>query len=117
MAEEETKPPGEWTLAVLEGGVLVGFETVTDELLWVQSATRFPVPNGCDLALKRYKLVEWRPGKWRFDPINHRKDVGAENLTAEIRIVPVLARIVAGAPRADDASLLAEYMSTFDGAM
>ena len=78
---------GSWTLAVLDGdGVLIAWEIVDDEALWVRSKTRFPVPNNCDLALKRYRLVEWRPGKSRFEPIVHRKEAAKENSEADVEL-------------------------------
>lgn len=112
---------GKWTLAVLnKDGVLQSFETVTDELLWVRSEGRFPVPDACDLALKRYHLVRAPNGKERFEPIMHVKDEGAENNAASIPITKILTRSVmmlaAGeAVRADDQRALAEWLTTFDG--
>ncbi len=111
---------GSWTLAVLdETGVLTGFEIVHDEALWVRSKTRFPVPDNCDLAIgKRYRLVEWRPGKCRFEPIVHAKDAGAENNTDKIAFPQAaIVRAALGIGTGEDMTKLKEWLRSFDGAI
>jgi len=74
---------GKWTNAILdEHGVLVGYEVVTDELLHVRSANRYPWPNNePDLAPKRYQLRrDTINGKEAFWPIVHVKDAAEENI-------------------------------------
>ncbi len=113
---------GSWTLAVLDGdGVLIAFEIVDDEALWVRSKTRHPVPDNCDLALKRYRLVEWRPGKCRFEPLIHAKDVSAENAAAELAFSTLdIARMISHLNRDGKVSLadetkLADFLQSMDG--
>lgn len=106
------------TIAILDSAaVLTGrIEAPTDEE-WENAPPHLRFESGFDNALKRYRLVQWKPGKWRFEPIVHAKDGGEENVKSEIRIVPILARIAAGCPRPGDTGALAEYLRTFDGAI
>lgn len=108
-------------LAILdEAQILIGFETVDKPEKWVHTKDRFPVPDGCDLAVGRYQLKQYMPGKYRFEAIRHDKDGAVENLQADINIIPVLARIVAtllasGASASDfDRDQLAAYLKTLD---
>lgn len=117
---------GTFTVAILdEGGVLQGFETVTDELTWsLPTETRHPVPNGCDLAPKRYRRVmNPKNGKYVFEPIVHAKDFGVENDAAEHAFPRgALARVTLALatrqkPSDADVGLLIAYCTTFDGAV
>lgn len=69
--------------------VLVDYETVTDELLWVRSDGRFPVPENCDLPVKRYQLRKNKiSGKEAFYPIVHEKDAAEENVKPSVQVNP-----------------------------
>lgn len=104
-----------WTLAVLDADqVLRGFEQVDSADKWVRTKDRFPVPDNCDLAIGRYRLVPSSPGKWKFVAIRHDKDSPVENLQADVDIIPVLARLVAGKGSAFDREKLAAYLQTVD---
>lgn len=100
-----------------ENAVLIGRNEAPSDEEWQKAKPHVRFENGFDNALMRYRLVQWRPDKWRFEPIVHVKDDAQENLATEIRIVPVLARIVGGAPQSGDDHALAEYLRTFDGAI
>lgn len=89
MAEKKT-----YRLAVLETyagheSVLVDFKTVDDELLWVRSDGFFPVPDNCDLPVKRYQLRRNTiNGKEAFWPIVHEKDAAIENDKPGVTVNP-----------------------------
>lgn len=82
---------GQYKLAVLDdAGVLVGWEFVDDELLWVPSPNRYPVALNADNALKRYRLVINKAnGKGMFLPIVHEKDGADENVSPSVSVNPV----------------------------
>lgn len=117
-----------FTLAILDADqILRGFEQVATSEEWVHSKERFPVPPECDLAVDRYRLVQFKPGKFRFEAIRHEKDEAVENLQADINAVPVIARLLAVAlgvtkivTKADelghesDKSTLGLYLKTYD---
>lgn len=104
-----------------DNGVLIGTKTCTKEE-WVHTKNTFPVPYGCDLALKRYKLQEWSPGKFRFEPIIHPRDGAKENHQLIAPIVGPLARIVMSqargvSPKSEDLDKVSAFLQTFDGAV
>lgn len=104
-----------FTLAVLdEASILVGYEKVASADKWVHTKNRYPVPNGCDLAVGRYRLMPSAPGKFKFEPIRHEKDAAVENLQADVNIIPVLARIAGGKASDFDRKKLEAYLQTLD---
>jgi hypothetical protein len=114
---------GKFTNAILDDdGVLIGFETVTDELLHVRSANRYPWPNNePDLAPKRYRLVrDTSTGKEKFTPIVHDKDEPEENVAPSVQVNPAfvaraLLKLNSGKKltKADERKLK-EYLNSFD---
>lgn len=109
-----------YTLAILdEDQVLRGFETVDAAEKWIHTKDRFPVPDGCDLAVARYRLVEHRPGKFRFVAIEHGMDEAAENDAASVNVLAaltrsVLALVAGGKPREKDVGRLTLWLGTID---
>lgn len=112
--------PQSFTLAVLdEAQVLRGFETVDAIERWVHTKDRFPVPHGCDLALGRYRLVEHRPGRFRFVAVEHALDAAAENDAGSINVLAALTRAVlalstGGKPTDKDIGRLTLWLGTID---
>lgn len=109
--------PQSLTLAILdEAQILRGFEQVDSREKWVHTKDRYPVPPGCDLGVGRYRLVQFMPGKFRFEALVHDKDGAVENLQKDINIIPVLARILGGPPfeRKTDRADLVAYLQMFD---
>lgn len=110
-------------LAVVDdGGVYRGVvETVTDELLWVRSANRFPVPEGFDLPPHRYQLRRNRiTGKEAFWSIVHDRDDAEENEAAPLQVNPgFIARALLKLNKgeklsASDERKLGEYLASMD---
>ena len=120
IARREAEAKARRVLAIVDGsGVLVGRKDNPTDQEWDEAPDRLRFPNGFDNALNRYKLAEYEPGRWRFDPIPHDRDKAAENAKAEASILAPLARVVFAlstkAPtRQDDLDALAAYLSTFD---
>lgn len=84
--------------------------------------TRFE--HGFDNRLKAYRLVEWKPGRWRFEPIVHEKDKGRENPALHGDTFPVgaIARVVLATGQGrkanqQDLNAVAAFCQTFDGAL
>ena len=107
-------------LAVLNAdGVLVGrVDNPTDEQ-WSKARPECRFVNGFDNALHRYKLAEWKPGRWRFESVTHPKDQAAENLEASPQILAPLARAVIALtsgqiPTPSDVKTMIDYLKTFD---
>jgi hypothetical protein len=107
-------------LAVLNAdGVLVGrVDNPTDDQ-WTKAKPECRFVNGFDNALHRYKVAEWQPGRWRFEPVVHAKDTPAENLESAPQILAPLARAVtaiasAQTPAASDVGKLVDYLKTLD---
>jgi hypothetical protein len=107
-------------LAIVDAdGVLIGrIDDPTDEQ-WTKARPECRFVAGFDNAVRRYRLAEWGPGRWRFEPIAHAKDQGAENLENAPQILAPLARAViaiasAQTPAASDVGKLVDYLQTFD---
>lgn len=127
MADEKTVAANpKRAIAVLDkGGVLIERVTNPTDAQWEAAAVHCRFPNGFDNALKRYRLIEWRQGRWRFVPILHPKDAGAENTDEGKAILPVLARCMAvflgtadwptPAAKRSDIERLTAYLKSFDG--
>lgn len=121
MAEKKT-----YRLAVLgtfvgHESVLVDFTTVDDELLWVRSDGYFPVPDNCDLPVKRYQLRRNKiTGKEAFWPIVHEKDAAEENDAPSATVNPAfMARALlklsnGGKLSKADERKLNEYLASMD---
>lgn len=121
MTEKKT-----YRLAVLERyagheNVLVDFKTVDDELLWVRSDGFFPVPDECDLPVKRYQLRKNTiNGKEAFYAIVHEKDAAEENNAPSVTVNPgFIARALlnlsnGGKLNAADERKLKEYLVSMD---
>lgn len=129
MAQE--KPEVRWFAVVDESpgaalpGQLIDFEKreclVAEH---VRSPGKFPVPVGCDLALKRYRLVKKSNGRETFEAIYHAKDAGSENKSHPPEVL--LARAILEVASADGLSdgmaealqqFLDAYPTTFDGSI
>jgi hypothetical protein len=117
---------GQWTLGVLGawGGhenVLVEYRVVTDPLLWVRAEGVFPVPENCELPLKRYQLRrDLKTGKEAFWPIVHKKDAAEENAAASVVVNPAfvadaLLKLNKGEKlSAASEKVLADYLASMD---
>lgn len=67
-------------LAILDAdNVLVGRNDSPTDEEWAKAPAKLRFETGFDNAVKRYRLVEWKKGSWRFEAIAHGKDVGSEN--------------------------------------
>ncbi len=123
---ETTKEKKTYRLAVLERyagheNVLVDFTTVDDELLWVRSDGFFPVPDECDLPVKRYQLRKNTiNGKEAFHAIVHERDAAEENAAPGVAVNPgFIARALlklnnGGKLSAPDQRKLEEYLKSMD---
>lgn len=109
-----------YNLAVLDDRqILRGFEQVESVDKWKQTKDRFPVPDECDLAIGRYALVEFRPGKFRFEALQHRKDGADENNAEGINALAAAARSIialagGGKPSTADIGRLVVWLGTYD---
>lgn len=107
-------------LAVLDAdGVLIGRVDNPSDAEWTKARPECRFVNGFDNALHRYRLVMWKPDRWRFEAVTHAKDQGAENLEDAPQILAPLARaviaIAAGKkPGALDLEKVSSYLKTFD---
>lgn len=107
-------------LAVLDDdGVLIGRVDNPTDAQWTKARPECRFVNGFDNALHRYRLVMWKPDRWRFEAIMHPKDDAAENLERDVQILAPLTRAVialAGGkkPGALDLDKLVGYLKTFD---
>lgn len=121
MAEKKT-----YRLAVLDKwagheSVLVDYTTVDDELLWVRSDGFFPVPDNCDLPVKRYQLRKNKiTGKESFWPVVHERDEAVENTAPSSTVNPAfmaraLLKLSSGGKlsKADERKLN-EYLASMD---
>lgn len=123
---EDQPQPRAWTICLIDEGPgakipgqLVGYETETATEEPPRRPGKYTAPRGCDLALKRFRLVKAPNGKERFDPVMHGRDAGQENTAEEINIMACMARaltaMAAGAVPADaDRALIAQWQTTFD---
>lgn len=89
VVEEEKAPvPRQWVICLVDEGPdaklpgqLIGYETVTAVDPPPRSPGRFTAPNGCDLALLRYRLIRYQKGGREaegFFPIQHPRDEAVE---------------------------------------
>lgn len=107
-------------IAVVDAeGVLIGRVDGPTEEQWAKAKPECRFPTGFDNALHRYRLVMWRPDRWRFEPVTHAKDAAEENLEGSPKILAPLARAVvalasAQTPAAGDVGKLVDYLKTFD---
>lgn len=67
-------------------GVLIGRVVDPTDAQWEAAAPHCRFPNGFDNALNRYALVQWRPGRWRFEPLFHKKERAAENHDGDLQM-------------------------------
>jgi hypothetical protein len=125
MAEKQKAPASpaaspSRALAVLDAdGVLIGRVDNPGDAEWDKARPECRFPNGFDNALHRYRLVMWRPDRWRFEPVTHAKDAADENLEGSPKILAPIARAVialasAQTPAAGDVGKLVDYLKTFD---
>ena len=125
MAEKKKAPASPATepsraIAIVDAdGVLVGRLDNPSDAEWDKARPECRFPNGFDNALHRYRLLMWRPDRWRFDPITHAKDAAAENLEGSPKILAPLARAVlafAGGenPSIADLNKIGAFLKTFD---
>lgn len=125
MAEKQKAPASpaaspSRALAVLDAdGVLIGRVDNPSDAEWDKAKPECRFLNGFDNALHRYRLVMWRPDRWRFEPVTHAKDAADENLEGSPKILAPLARAVialasAQTPAAGDVGKLVDYLKTFD---
>lgn len=107
-------------LAVLDDdGVLIGRVDNPTDAQWTKARPECRFVNGFDNALHRYRLVEWKPERFRFEPVVHEKDQAKENSELLAPIVAPLARVVLALAknkptRKDDLDELVSYLKTFD---
>jgi len=122
----ETTEKKLYRLAVLgryagHDNVLVDYMTVDDALLWVRADGVFPVPDECDLPVKRYQLRKNTiNGKEAFYAIVHEKDAAEENTAPGVTVNPgFIARALlklnnGGTLSAPDQRKLEEYLKSMD---
>lgn len=107
-------------LAVLDDdGVLIGRVDNPTDAQWTKARPECRFVNGFDNALHRYRLVEWKPERFRFEPVVHEKDQAKENSELLAPIVAPLTRVVLALAknkptRKDDLDELVSYLKTFD---
>ena len=107
-------------IAILDAdGVLIGRLDDPSEAEWSKARPECRFPGGFDNALHRYRLVMWRPDRWRFEPVTHAKDAAEENLAQTPEFLAPLARAViavtSGRPASpDDVAKLIHFLKTFD---
>jgi len=125
MADKKTAPalpaasPSRALAIVDADGVLIGRVDNPTDAEWSKARPECRFPNGFDNALHRYRLVMWRPDRWRFEPVIHAKDSAEENLEGSPKVLAPLARAVialasAQTPAAGDVGKLVDYLKTFD---
>lgn len=125
MAEKQKAPASpaaspSRAIAVLDAdGVLIGRVDNPSDAEWNKAKPECRFPSGFDNALHRYRLVMWRPDRWRFEPVTHAKDAADENLEGSPRILAPLARAVlafAGGenPSIADLNKIGAFLKTFD---
>jgi len=100
-------------------GVLIGKIEGPTDAEWNKAPAECRFPNGFDNALHRYQLTEWKPGRFRFDPITHAKDKAEEHLAETPEFLAPLARAVIAitsgkSAAADDVAKLTHFLKTFD---
>jgi len=119
-ARREAEAKARRAIAILDDdGVLVGRVDGPTDAEWNKAPPERRFVNGFDNAPNRYKLAEWKPGRFRFEPIVHEKDQAAENSELLAPIVAPLTRVVLALAknkptRKDDLDELASYLKTFD---
>ena len=119
-AKREAEAKARRVIAILNAdAVLVGRVDSPSEVEWNKAPPELRFPNGFDNALHRYRLVQWAPGRFRFEPIAHAKDTAEENHEGSPKILAPLARAVvalasAQTPAAGDVGKLVDYLKSFD---
>lgn len=120
FAKAEAEAKARRAIAILDAdGVLVGRIDGPSDEQWTKAKPECRFINGFDNAARRYRLAEWKPGRWRFEPVTHAKDQPAENVENAPQILAPLARAViaiasAQTPAASDVGKLVDYLKTFD---
>lgn len=125
MAEKQKAPASpaaspSRALAVLDAdGVLIGRVDNPSDAEWDKAKPECRFVSGFDNALHRYRLVMWRPDRWRFEPVMHAKDAAEENLEGSPKILAPLARIVTALATQrtflkTDLDKLVDYLKSFD---
>ena len=119
-ARREAEARARRVIAILDAdGVLVGRVENPSDAEWSKARPECRWANGFDNALHRYKLAEWAPGRWRFEPIAHAKDAAGENLEGSPKILAPLARAVVAlasgqTPTTSDLGKLVDFLKSFD---
>lgn len=119
-AKRELEAKAKRAIAVLDAdGVLIGRIDGPTDAQWEKAAPECRFPNGFDNALHRYRLHEWKPGRFRFEPVRHEKDDAAENFEGSPKILAPIARAVvaiasAQTPAASDVGKLVDFLKSFD---
>ncbi len=121
LAEKKTYRLGVLGTWAGHESVLVDYTTVDDELLWVRSDGFFPVPDNCDLPVKRYQLRKNKiTGKESFWPVVHERDEAEENTAPSATVNPAfIARALLNLSQGKtlskaDQRKLEEYLKTMD---
>jgi hypothetical protein len=100
-------------------GVLIGKVQGPTDSEWNKAPAELRFENGFDNAFHRYRLAEWKPGRFRFEPVLHAKDSAAENAEGSPKILAPIARAVvalasAQTPAASDVGKLVDFLKSFD---
>lgn len=100
-------------------GVLIGKVQGPTDSEWEKAPAECRFANGFDNALHRYRIAEWRPGRFRFEPVTHAKDSAAENLEVSPKILAPLARVAVAlastaTPSPADVGKLVDFLKSFD---
>lgn len=117
---EEAEAKARRAIALIDAdGVLIGKIQGPTDAEWNKAPAECRFPNGFDNALHRYQLTEWKPGRFRFEPITHAKDTAAENAEGSPKILAPIARAVvalasAQTPAAGDVGKLVDFLKSFD---
>lgn len=119
-ARREAEAKAMRVIAILDDdGVLVGRVDGPTDAEWNKAPPELRFVNGFDNALHRYRLVEWKPGRFRFEPVVHEMDQAKENSQLLAPIVAPLTRVVLALAmnkptRKNDLDELVAYLKTFD---
>jgi hypothetical protein len=120
LAKREAEAKARRVIAILNAeGVLIGRIDGPTDAEWEKATPERRFVNGFDNALHRYRLAEWKPGRWRFEAVVHEKDQALENLGNDPQILAPLARAVIAlasgqTPAGGDVGKLVDYLKTFD---
>jgi hypothetical protein len=120
VAKREAEEKARRVIAILNAeGVLIGRIDGPTDAEWEKAKPERRFVNGFDNALHRYRLAEWKPGRWRFEAVVHEKDQALENLENAPQVLAPLARAVIAlaseqTPAGSDVGKLVDYLKTFD---